>query len=68
MSYRIEIDESACSAHGDCVDTAPGIFALEETAVVIGDGPDDLILAAAQSCPSLAITVIDSESGEVVFP
>ena len=68
MSYRIEIDESACSAHGDCVAIAPQIFALEDTAVVIGDGPDELILAAAEACPALAITVIDADTGATVFP
>ena len=68
MSYRIEIDESACSAHGDCVAIAPGVFALEETAVVVGDGPDEAILAAAEACPALAITVIDADTGETVFP
>ena len=68
MSYRIEIDESACSAHGDCVAIAPGVFALEETAVVIGDGSDEEILAAAEACPALAITVIDGQTGETVFP
>ena len=68
MSYRIEIDESACSAHGDCVALAPGVFALEETAVVIGDGSDEEILAAAEACPALAITLIEDESGETVFP
>lgn len=68
MSYRIEIDEGACSAHGDCVAIAPGVFALEETAVVIGDGPDDAILAAAEACPALAIAVIDGETGEEIFP
>ncbi len=68
MSYRIEIDASACSAHGDCVAIAPQIFALEETAVVIGDGPDELILAAAEACPALAINVIDADTGVAVFP
>lgn len=68
MSYRIEIDEGACAAHGDCVATAPGVFALEETAVVVGDGPDELVLRAAEACPALAITVIDDETGETVFP
>jgi ferredoxin len=68
MRYRIEIDRSACSAHGDCVAVAPSIFALEDTAVVIGDGPDELALAAAESCPALAISVLDAETGEQVFP
>lgn len=68
MSYIPTIDTSACAAHGDCVDLAPQVFALEETAVVIGDGPDDLIIEAAELCPSLAITVIDSETGAQIYP
>lgn len=68
MSYVPQIDPNACSAHGDCVDIAPEVFDLEETAKVIGDGPDDLILRAAEACPALAISVIDSETGETVFP
>ena len=68
MRYIPTIDAGACSAHGDCVDIAPEVFALEETAVVIGEGPDDLILEAASACPSLAITVTDSETGETIFP
>ena len=32
MAYIPKIDKSACSAHGDCVDIAPGVFALGETA------------------------------------
>jgi ferredoxin len=68
VSYIPTIDTSACAAHGDCVDVAPQVFALEETAVVIGDGPDDLIIEAAELCPSLAITVIDSDTGAQVYP
>lgn len=68
MSYVARIDRSACSAHGDCVDIAPEVFELDETAVVIGDGPDELILSAAEACPALAITVLDSETGETVYP
>lgn len=68
MTYLPTIDESACSAHGDCVAIAPGVFALEETAVVIGRGTDEEILAAAEACPALAITVTHAETGEVVFP
>jgi ferredoxin len=68
MSYVPTIDVNACAAHGDCVDVAPQVFALEDTAVVIGDGPDDLIIQAAEMCPSIAITVIDSETGTQVYP
>ncbi len=68
MSYIPKIDKGACSAHGDCVDIAPTVFALGETAEVIGTGKDKLILKAAEACPTLAIEVIDSETGETVYP
>jgi ferredoxin len=68
MSYIATIDESACSAHGDCAAIAPRIFAVEEIAVVIGEGQDELVLAAAEACPALAITVTDAQTGEAVFP
>ena len=68
MSYVPKIDEGACSAHGDCVDIAPQVFALGETAEVIGEGPEELIMKAAETCPALAIAVVDSETGETVYP
>lgn len=68
MSYQARIDESLCSGHGDCVAVAPQVFALDGVAVVVGDGPDELLLAAAESCPALAISVIEAETGETVFP
>jgi ferredoxin len=68
MNLVAVIDPSACSAHGDCEDIAPEIFRLEDVAVVIGDGPDELMMAAAQACPSIAIRVVDSDSGRQVYP
>lgn len=68
MSYLPTIDQSACAAHGDCVAIAPEIFELEDVAVVSGGGPDELVLEAARACPSLAITVTDSETGDQIFP
>jgi ferredoxin len=68
MSYLVDVDDSACSAHGDCVEIAPEIFALEDFAVVIGSGPDELALAAAEACPSTAIRLVDADTGEQVYP
>jgi len=62
------IDAAACSAHGDCEEIAPEIFRLEDVAVVIGDGPDELMLVAARACPLIAIRLIERESGEQVYP
>ena len=48
MSYRAVVDPNECSAHGDCVEVAPQVFRLDDTAVVIGNGPYELILEAAE--------------------
>jgi ferredoxin len=68
MTIIARIDEHACAAHGDCLDFAPTAFALEDTAVVVGSAPYEQLLAAAQACPAVAITVIDEETGEQLFP
>ena len=68
MTYTVQIDSRACAAHGDCVAIAPSVFQLDDIAQVIGDGPDDLLLAAAEGCPSAAIMLIDAASGEQVYP
>jgi ferredoxin len=68
MTYVPHIDDGACAAHGDCAEIAPAVFRIDDVAVVIGTGPDALILEAAEACPSVAITVIDDETGETVYP
>ncbi len=68
MRYLPQIDENACAAHGDCVDIAPEVFELDDVARVIGSGAPELILKAAEACPSVAISVIDEDSGEQVYP
>ncbi len=49
MAYLAEIDEAACAAHGDCVDVAPDVFVLGDVAEVIGTGPDEVLVAAAEA-------------------
>jgi ferredoxin len=68
MPYRPIVDEDICLAHGDCALVAPGVFQVDDVASVIGRGPPELILEAARACPACAITVVDEESGEVVYP
>jgi ferredoxin len=67
MSLIPRVDELACAGHGDCAVVAPDVFDVEDVALVIGTGPDDLILEAAKVCPSTAIAVFD-ESGDQVYP
>ena len=68
---RIEVDRTLCFGFGDCVDTAPQVFALDDEAkavVIDPDGADpDLILEAAQNCPVDAIVVL-GEDGEQLYP
>ena len=68
MTLIPSLDEGACAAHGDCAVVAPDVFRIDDIAVVIGTGPDDLILDAAAACPSVAIVVTDSDTGEQVYP
>lgn len=68
MTIIARIDEYACAAHGDCVGAAPTAFALEDTAAVVGHAPFEQLLAAAQACPAVAITLVDDATGEQVFP
>ena len=70
MTVTARIDERACAAHGDCLDVAPQAFALSEddVAIVVGAAPPDTLVRAAEACPSVAITVIDDDSGEQLYP
>jgi ferredoxin len=68
MTYIPIVDPNECSAHGDCVEIAPQVFQLEDVATVIGSGAPELILEAAEACPTVAITVVDDESGQTIFP
>jgi ferredoxin len=64
------IDGRACAAHGDCLDVAPDAFALsaEDVAIATGPAPADVLVRAAEACPSVAISVIDADSGEQLYP
>ena len=62
---QVTVDRGVCIGSGDCVDTAPDVFQLddEDKAVVIDpDGaPLDDVLQAAGNCPVSAIFVIGEE-------
>ncbi len=68
MTLIATVEPNECSAHGDCVEIAPQVFRLDDTAVVIGAGSDELLLEAAEACPAVAISLVDAETGETVFP
>jgi ferredoxin len=68
MNFLPVVNEAACAGHGDCVDIAPDVFILGDVAMVIDSGTHDLMVKAAEACPAAAISVVDEDSGETVFP
>jgi ferredoxin len=65
---QVTVDRALCIGSGDCVDTAPDVFQLddEDKAVVVDpDGaPVDDVIGAAGNCPVSAIFVV-GESGDL---
>jgi len=70
--FRIELNQAKCQSYNKCVATAPGIFELDENRKVRladnGEVTDDVVVKAARNCPYRVITVVDSETGEQIFP
>ncbi|KKW34973.1 MAG: hypothetical protein UY80_C0002G0006 [Parcubacteria group bacterium GW2011_GWB1_53_43] len=70
--YRIIVDRNLCISCRSCVDATPKIFELDgELKAVVKEGAEiELVtlLAAAQSCAVGAITVIDTLTGETLWP
>jgi ferredoxin len=67
----ITVNKVRCIGSGDCVETAPAVFQLDDegkSEVVNATGAGDgVIVSAARSCPVKAITVVD-EAGVQLFP
>jgi ferredoxin len=68
MSYVAVVEPDECLAHGDCVEVAPEVFRLDDTAVVIGTAPVELLQEAAEACPAQAISILEEETGAVLYP
>lgn len=69
--YKIKVIRSLCIGAATCVAISPNIFKLDiENKAVILEGQDAMenILMAAQSCPTKAIVVFDTETNAQVWP
>jgi len=68
---KIYVDRNLCIGAASCIAVAPGVFALDEenkAYVVDENGADqEIILLAAQSCPTRAIILYD-EDGNQIYP
>jgi ferredoxin len=69
--YKIKVIKDLCIGAASCIAISPNIFKLdEENKAVILNGQDtpENILMAAQSCPTKAVIVIDTETNKQVWP
>ena len=74
--FQIIVEPSLCMAFGSCETLAPKVFVVEKNKIfnpkakVISEVDEDLdvILAAAQTCPTKAILIIDRDTGEYIYP
>ena len=71
--YKIKVVRNDCIGAASCVAVSPAVFQLDsENKAVVQEGgaTDDLnnILTAAQSCPTRAIVITDTETGKQVWP
>jgi ferredoxin len=62
---QVTVDRALCIGSGDCVDTAPNVFQLDEEDKAVVVDPDgasvDEIVQAAGNCPVSAIFVVGEE-------
>ena len=69
---RISVDHVVCVGNAMCPHVAPNTFALNDgrqSQVIDPDGdPRETVMEAAEACPVNAITVVDAETGEELFP
>ena len=69
---RISVDHNVCVGNSMCETLAPKVFVLNDDRQSEAVNPDgdteENILEAAESCPVSAITVVDAETGETLFP
>lgn len=70
--YEVKVIRDKCIGAASCVALAPKTFDLDEEDIAIiidqhGDSDDDRLLAA-QSCPTMAIIVTDTTTGQQVWP
>ena len=69
---RVSVDHNLCVGNAMCETFAPKVFVLNDDrqseAVDPEADTEENILEAAENCPVSAISVVDAETGEKLFP
>jgi ferredoxin len=70
--YKVTVKRDLCIGAASCVAISPKVFQLDsENKAVIPEGATDAeanILMAAQSCPTKAIEIFDTETNKKIWP
>ena len=69
--YKVQVVRDLCIGAASCIAFSPDSFELDEEkkAIIHEDSTDEEnIVMAAQSCPTKAIIVEDTETGQQVWP
>jgi len=70
--YKIKVIRDLCIAAASCIAVSPNVYELDDQQkAIIKPGADDTpenLLMSAQSCPTKAIVVIDTETGKQIWP
>ena len=68
--WKVSVDKDTCIGSAMCVALAPDRFVLDERQrsgpVDAEIDPDEVVRDAAASCPSEAISLVDSGTGQLV--
>jgi ferredoxin len=69
---KVTVDHDVCVGNAMCPHIAGKVFQLNadrQSEVTDPDGePREVVLEAAEACPVSAITVVDADTGEQLFP
>lgn len=70
--YKVQVVRDLCIGAASCIAFSPDTFELDnEKKAIIKEGSQETeenLMMAAQSCPTKAIIIIDTETGEQVWP
>lgn len=69
--FQVKVLNDKCIGAASCIAISAAVFKLNEqniAEVISQNDTDDNKLLAAQSCPTSAIEVVDTTTGQVVWP
>ena len=65
---QVTVDKTRCVGNQMCMRHAPGVFQPDadgkSTVIDVSSGPREAIIEAGLDCPTMAISVVDADTGE----